>query len=69
MVPVHLLRTAGVGMSGPPDRMFPLPFASVKSLFVTGHMKEKETASAIFLCCDQFTVTTAIWDGDKQMKE
>lgn len=69
MLPVHLLRTAGLGTRGPPDRLLPLPFASVQPFFITGHWKEKHTPSASFLCCDQFAVTTAMWDGDEQMTE
>lgn len=68
MLPVHLLRTAGVGMLGPPGRLLPLPFASVKPLFITGRMKEKHI-SAISPQSAHFTGATAKWDGDEQIKE
>lgn len=51
---VHLLIVVGVGTLGPPDRVFPLPPASVKPFFITRHGKEK-AAYKHFLCCDQLS--------------
>lgn len=50
---VHLLIAAGVGTLGP-DRVLPLPAASVKSFLVTTHGKENKEHKR-FLWCDNIS--------------